>query len=737
MYLNEHIRQTHIMKRINLYIFLLIGALALLPLLSYSQWTWQNPLPQGNSVLNLHFLNEEIGYVVGNNGTILKTINGGASWIHQKSNTNLNLTSVHMTSENTGFIVGGNKYSDDSLSIILKTTNGGVGWNIVNQDSLGAYSSVYCASTDTIFVAGKNGRIIKSVNSGINWTSLTTGISDNIVQIKFPTTSIGYAIADSCRAIKTTDGGISWEQININITSPAKLTSMSFPNELIGYILVCDSGPGLVLKTINGGATWLNVLLQTPTPNSIDFCSPEIGYVAAAGSDYKTTNGGQTWETVTSCGFWAAQIDLINSEIAYSAIGSEIYSFRNPVIRKTTNGGMSWNYLTSSVTYGYISEIDFPEDNIGYALSQDWGSAIILKTTDGFNWDTTLSLEKKITDMNVLNRNTIWFCGDYYDTLYENIGVFGRSSDGGQNWEISDLNPNMIPKSIYNTSNSVGYLLTYDGLYKTINSGIDWQKIHSDTTMNLFRVYFSSANIGYILKNSYDYSFSSLIKTTDAGSTWEPIKQFNNQLLKSIFFLNNEYGFIITDGYPDSYFHTTSSGGSSWIMDTIKGISINNIYFINDSIGCIIGSSGEILQTKDGGEIWHLNNMVTDNSLSGVFFINEDLGYLSGNRGTILYTDSCITRINEHSFEQNNSPLWIFPNPSSDKTNITYSLEETSQVRLEIINLSGQCLKTMVDSKQDKGMYKYSLDTLPYIPGVYIVRLRINNISHTRIAIIK
>jgi len=60
------------MKKIYLLIsFSLVSAFAI------AQWTWQNPLPQGNSLSCVKFVDLNTGYAVGSNGTILKTTNGG------------------------------------------------------------------------------------------------------------------------------------------------------------------------------------------------------------------------------------------------------------------------------------------------------------------------------------------------------------------------------------------------------------------------------------------------------------------------------------------------------------------------------------------------------------------------------------------------------------------------------------------------------------------------------------
>ena len=56
---------------------------------------------------------------MGGNGTILRTTNGGASWIAQASGTNIRLYGVFFTDANTGTAVGW-------LGTILRTTTGGV-----------------------------------------------------------------------------------------------------------------------------------------------------------------------------------------------------------------------------------------------------------------------------------------------------------------------------------------------------------------------------------------------------------------------------------------------------------------------------------------------------------------------------------------------------------------------------------------------------------------------------------
>lgn len=82
--------------------------------------TWQNPLPQGNTLFDVHFVDAQTGWVVGDAGTILKTDNGGEMWTPQSSGTSERLYSVQFTDSQTGWAVGFGgiilKYDCDAVS---------------------------------------------------------------------------------------------------------------------------------------------------------------------------------------------------------------------------------------------------------------------------------------------------------------------------------------------------------------------------------------------------------------------------------------------------------------------------------------------------------------------------------------------------------------------------------------------------------------------------------------------
>ena len=70
-----------------------------------------------------------------------------------------------------------------------------------------------------------------------------------------------------------------------------------------------------------------------------------------------------------------------------------------------------------------------------------------------------------------------------------------------------------------------------------------------------------------------------------------------------------------------------------------------------------------------------------------------------------------------------------YPNPFNPSTTIEYSLPKTCQVRLDILNLSGEVVKTIVYEKQAIGFYKIQWRPQNCANGIYFYRLNTNEFS--------
>lgn len=77
------------------------------------------------------------------------------------------------------------------------------------------------------------------------------------------------------------------------------------------------------------------------------------------------------------------------------------------------------------------------------------------------------------------------------------------------------------------------------------------------------------------------------------------------------------------------------------------------------------------------------------------------------------------------------------PNPFNGQTAIKYQLPSESRVRINVYNISGQLVKTLIDAKQLPGYYNIAWNGRdnfgrPVSAGVYFYRLNAGDINLTR-----
>ncbi|MCB5258279.1 MAG: T9SS type A sorting domain-containing protein, partial [Candidatus Cloacimonetes bacterium] len=77
-----------------------------------------------------------------------------------------------------------------------------------------------------------------------------------------------------------------------------------------------------------------------------------------------------------------------------------------------------------------------------------------------------------------------------------------------------------------------------------------------------------------------------------------------------------------------------------------------------------------------------------------------------------------------------------FPNPFNPSTTIAYSIKETTAVRIEIFNVKGQLVRTLVNEVKTAGNYKIDFDGLDnnhrqLASGIYFCRMQAGNYSKT------
>jgi len=304
--------------------------------ISYSQWFWQNPLPQGNTLNSTYFVDVNIGCAVGNGGTILKTTDGGGNWILKTSGTTKNLNSVFLISSAIGYAVG------DS-GIIIKTTNAGESWTEQNSGTSLQLNSVFFTTLTNGWACGdynsSQNTFIRTTDGGYSWEPQFFGGFVNYKSVFFYDPNLGWAVGNGACAT-TTNSGDSWEAIGSS-SSDLSHNAVFFASQTTGWIAGYRNiagNYGYVNKSIDGGSSWVNVLkLNSIDLNSLYFTSLLTGFVVGQnGIILKTADGGNTWGIQSS----STSQNLHSVYFLSSSTGWAVGD--GGTIIKTTNGGVTF-----------------------------------------------------------------------------------------------------------------------------------------------------------------------------------------------------------------------------------------------------------------------------------------------------------------------------------------------------------------------------------------------------------
>ncbi len=249
-------------------------------------WTAQN---SGTTEIlhGIRFLDATFGVAVGAKGTMLFTTDLGASWTNHSLNTNESLFDVLFLTRDTGFVVG-------SSNTVLRTTDGGLTWADCKA-GFGANSAraISFPSRNLGFIVGHSGKIARTRNGGKDWTQLSSHVDQNFFAVSFADTLVGTAVGRNGAFSHTWDGGKTWYPDSILSLSSYQLTDIQYVTPTRGYFVTWG---GVIYRTDDAGRTW-----GVQESNSFDnleavfFTSPWHGVaVGWYGTILRTQDGGPT-----------------------------------------------------------------------------------------------------------------------------------------------------------------------------------------------------------------------------------------------------------------------------------------------------------------------------------------------------------------------------------------------------------------------------------------------------------
>jgi photosystem II stability/assembly factor-like uncharacterized protein len=232
---------------------------------SQDYWVRLDPPTQEN-LTKLHFLDSLTGWVVGSRGTIMKTTDGGYSWVFQDSRIMNEIVDIFMLNEDLGWALAHELPTDTGSSygtIVLNTTDGGDFWENKMYPVEGEYfHSIEFLTPMEGWMGGEWGTLVGTTDGGLRWSEADVDsslyIEFPIHNIKFFSSEYGYAVGghyDIAGVIwRTTNKGQLWTIQGVN----SEPLNGLFYFDSLNIISVggdFDFGTGIV-KTTNGGVDW-------------------------------------------------------------------------------------------------------------------------------------------------------------------------------------------------------------------------------------------------------------------------------------------------------------------------------------------------------------------------------------------------------------------------------------------------------------------------------------------------
>ena len=82
--------------------------------------------------------------------------------------------------------------------------------------------------------------------------------------------------------------------------------------------------------------------------------------------------------------------------------------------------------------------------------------------------------------------------------------------------------------------------------------------------------------------------------------------------------------------------HTENSGKTWQRQESHTRNFLDDVFFISETEGWIVGKEGLVLHTKDGGQNWRPQHTDTRTDLKAIHVSTTDSGWAVGQNGTIL-----------------------------------------------------------------------------------------------------
>ncbi|WAC03734.1 T9SS type A sorting domain-containing protein [Lacinutrix neustonica] len=128
----------------------------------------------------------------------------------------------------------------------------------------------------------------------------------------------------------------------------------------------------------------------------------------------------------------------------------------------------------------------------------------------------------------------------------------------------------------------------------------------------------------------------------------------------------------------------------------------------------------------DGGATVDVQIATSGSSPTGFSYFyaaNEDTWYAQQSTPIVrLNFDGSTLGLNEAT-NANVSALNIFPNPATNEVNVSFIVNDASDVRVEVLDMNGKVIETITEASQVSGLQKNTISTTAYATGIYLITI--------------
>ena len=255
---------------------------------------------------SVYFLDANRGWIAGSNGTLLSTVDGGATWSRTSFTSRDSFNDVYFADSANGWLLGQrdqfNLKPNERISYLLNTRDGGATWQrtFLNTGDVNTrFTRMVFRDPQHGWVFGETGTVFATTDGGAHWLPQRSASKHLLLGGAFAADNRSLIVGAGA-TIMQSDDGFNWRISAANNDAHDRFNAVAINSQFIW----AAGNNGSILKSINSGRSWLKQNSETNADLlDIKFIDAREGWaVGAHGALLHTNDGGLHWRAETVAG---------------------------------------------------------------------------------------------------------------------------------------------------------------------------------------------------------------------------------------------------------------------------------------------------------------------------------------------------------------------------------------------------------------------------------------------------